>query len=123
MRLVFATAAAVAVFASCVFAQFDTGQISGFVKDPSDAVLVGATVVVINEGNRDQHQTTTNQTGYYAFPNLPVGTYTVSAELTGFKKSVQTGIVLNSAAKVNADMQMSVGAMAETVEVQASAAQ
>ena len=39
---------------SVALAQFDTGQISGFAKDESDAVLVGATVTVVNEGTRDQ---------------------------------------------------------------------
>ncbi len=34
----------------------------------------------------------TNASGYYVFPNLLVGTYTLSAESSGFKKSVQTGI-------------------------------
>src|SRR4051794_18000741 len=104
-------------------AQFDTGQISGFVKDSSDAVLAGANVTVIHEGTREERKTTTNQNGYYVVPNLPVGTYTVTAEATGFKKFVQTGIVLNSAARVNVDATMTVGTMSESVEVRASTSQ
>src|SRR4051794_14993360 len=90
-----------AILASALHAQFDTGQIAGFVKDTSDAVLAGATVTVVNEGTRDQRKATTNATGYYIAPNLPVGTYTVDVEAQGFRKFVQTGIVLNAAAKLN----------------------
>ena len=73
-------------------AQFDTGQIAGFVRDPSDSTIAGANVTVRNENTGEQRKTTTNSTGYYVFPNLVVGTYTISAEHSGFKKTVQTGI-------------------------------
>lgn len=104
-------------------AQFDTGQIAGYVRDASDAVIVGATVTVTNAGNGEQRQSSTNANGYYAFPNLPVGTYSVSAELTGFKRTVQTGIVLDSASKLNIDLALTVGAVSESVEVTASTTQ
>jgi hypothetical protein len=106
-----------------VFAQFDTGQISGFVRDSTQAVLVGVTVTATNEGTRDQRQATTNSNGYYVFANLPVGNYTVSAEQPGFKRSSQTGIVLNAAGKINIDLTLSVGAVSESVDVKASASQ
>src|SRR5437660_2145125 len=101
-------------------AQFDTGQIAGYVRDPSQALVTGATVTVINEGNGFQRQTVTNANGYYAVPNLVVGTYTVTAESAGFKKTVQTGIVLDSAAKLNIDLSLTVGAVSDTVEVKAN---
>ena len=65
---------------SVAFAQFDSGQISGFVRDSSQAVVPGATVTAVNQGNGDQRQTVSNASGYYVFPNLVVGSYTVSAE-------------------------------------------
>ena len=114
------------LFASAVSllkAQFDSGQIAGYVRDASQAVVTGAAVTVTNQGNGEQRQTTTNANGYYVFPNLAVGTYTVSAELAGFKKTLQSGIVLDSAAKLNIDLALTIGAVTETVEVQASAAQ
>ena len=109
--------------ATILDAQFDSGQISGYVRDASQAVISGATITAVNEGNRDQRQTTTNSGGYYVFPNLPVGTYTISAEVPGFKKSLETGVTLNSASKVNVDLVMTVGTISESVEVKASAAQ
>ncbi len=109
--------------ALAAYAQFDSGQISGFVRDASQAVVAGATITITNEGNGDQRQAATNTSGYYVFPNLPVGTYTVTAENAGFKKSTETGIVLNSAGKLNIDLTLTVGAVSESVEVKASTSQ
>ena len=113
----------VLVTSTLLWAQFDSGQISGFVRDPSEAVVSGVVVTATNEGNGQQQSSTTNNNGYYVFPNLPVGSYTITAQVTGFKKSSQTGIVLNSAAKVNVDLVMTVGQVTETVEVKASTSQ
>lgn len=106
-----------------LYAQFDTGQIAGYVRDASQAVITGAKVTITNQGNGDQRTTTTNANGYYVMPNLQVGTYSVSAEMSGFKKTVQTGIVLDSAAKLNIDVILTVGEVTESVEVNASATQ
>lgn len=106
-----------------LYAQFDTGQIAGYVRDPSQAVVTGVAVTVTNQGNNDQRTTTTNTSGYYVVPNLPVGTYSVSAEAAGFKKTVQSGIVLDSAARLNIDLTLTVGAVTESIEVQSAAAQ
>lgn len=117
------------LFAVCFFgatalqAQFDTGQIAGYVRDASQAVVTGSFVTIVNEGNGYQRQATTNSNGYYAVPNLPVGVYTVSAESAGFKKTVLTGIVLDSAAKLNIDLALTVGAVTDSIEVKANSAQ
>ncbi|MDQ2901468.1 MAG: carboxypeptidase-like regulatory domain-containing protein, partial [Acidobacteriota bacterium] len=112
------------LFATAILhAQFDTGQIAGYVRDASQAIVTGANVTVVNQGNGDQRQSTTNSNGYYIFPNLPVGTYTVSAELAGFKKSIESGIVLDSASKLNIDLALTVGAVSDSVEVKASTTQ
>ncbi|MBI3683041.1 MAG: TonB-dependent receptor [Acidobacteria bacterium] len=108
------------VCAMVATAQFDTGQISGFVRDPSQSVIVGARVTVTSESTGERRETTTNTSGYYVFPNLLVGSYTISTEASGFKRSLRTGIVLNAAAKISADVEMSVGAVTETVEVKAT---
>ena len=106
-----------------LYAQFDSGQISGYVRDTSLAVIAGATVTATNEGSNDHRSTTTNSNGYYVFPTLPVGRYTLSAEVAGFKKSLETGVNLDSASKASVDMTMTVGAVSESVEVAASASQ
>jgi hypothetical protein len=104
-------------------AQFDSGQISGYVRDPSDAIITGAAVTATNEGSGQQQSTTTNSNGYYVFPNLPVGSYTISTQVSGFKRTSQTNIVLNSAAKLSIDLVLTVGQVTEAVEVRASTSQ
>ena len=115
------TGTALLLVASCLFAQFDSGQIAGFVKDPSEAVVAQATVIVRNENTGEQRQTRTDESGYYVFPNLVVGTYTVTTEHTGFKKSVQTGITLSSAVRLSIDVTLTVGSVSDTVQVEATA--
>lgn len=97
--------------------QFDTGQIAGFVRDPSSAVIAGARVTARNENTGDTRSVQTNPSGYYVMPNLVVGTYSISAEAAGFKKTVQTGISISSAIRLSVDLELSVGAVSETVEI------
>ena len=105
------------------FAQFDAGQISGFVRDNSGAIVSGANVSVANQATGEIHKTTTNAEGYYVFPQLFVGQYSVTVEKTGFKTFVQNSITIDAQAKRSVDVTLSLGAVSERVEVEASAAQ
>src|SRR5690348_9054135 len=105
--------AAVFIAAALLMAQFDSGQISGFVRDQTGAIVPSATVVTTNEGTREAHRTVTNSDGYYVFPQLLVGAYTISVEARGFKRYVKTGIALNAEAKLSADVELTVGAASE----------
>jgi hypothetical protein len=114
---------AVALFALGIAeAQFDSGQIAGFVRDPSQSVVAGVSVTVTNEGNGEKHHVLSNSTGYYVFPNLFVGLYSIDVEAAGFKKFVQSGIQLSAAAKLSVDIDLTVGSVTDTVEVTATAA-
>jgi len=104
-------------------AQFDSGQISGFVRESSQAAVPNATVTVTNAGSGEKRQTTTNADGYYAFPNLVVGTYTVTAEAPGFRRYIESNVKLSAASKVSVDVELQVGALTESVEVTASSSQ
>jgi hypothetical protein len=117
LTLVFVT------FGSNAFAQFDSGQISGFVRDDTGAVVPGAAVTTTNEGNGEKHRITTTPEGYYIFPELFVGKYSVTIEKAGFKTFLKTGIVINAQAKLTVDVGLTVGAVTEKVEVQASTSQ
>ncbi len=121
-RVLFAIALWLASFATAARAQFDSGQISGFVRDISGSVIPGATVTATNEGNGEVHRTTTNDSGYYVFPNLVVGTYSIAAEANGFKKFIQNGVKLSAADRIGLDAALAVGTLTESVEVKASAA-
>src|ERR1043165_8295914 len=71
-----------------------TAQISGTVKDQSGAVLPGVEITTTQTDTQIVRMTVSNETGAYALPNLPVGSYRLEASLPGFRKFVQTGIVL-----------------------------
>ncbi|PYQ24736.1 MAG: TonB-dependent receptor, partial [Acidobacteria bacterium] len=98
-------------------AQTSTGRISGTVADSSGAVLPGVTVSVSQQGTGLNRTTTTDGSGAYVFVSLPVGTYDVSAELSGFKKAVKTGYVLVADGRLTADFALAVGGITEVVEV------
>src|SRR5262249_11576127 len=104
---------------AAAFAQFDAGQISGFIRDARQGALPGATVTVTNEGTNNKRSTVTNSTGLYVFPEMPVGTYSVSVELPGFKKFVKTGIRLSAASQIAVDAELELGSLEETVTVTA----
>ena len=73
------------LLATPLFAQFDRGQISGFVKDPSGAFVPGATITITNEATGTVRTAVSDERGFYIQPGLDVGFYTTTVELTGFK--------------------------------------
>src|SRR5215831_8046545 len=104
---------------STASAQFDAGQIAGFIRDAQQGALPGATVTITNEATSNKRSTVTNSTGFYVFPEMPVGTYSVSIELAGFKKFVRTGIRLAAASQIAVDAELELGSLEETVTVTA----
>src|SRR3712207_5290779 len=98
-------------------AQTIAGQISGTVVDPSKGRLPGVTVTVINEGTSAVRTAFTDAEGSWVVTNLLPGTYTVEAELEGFKKARRTGFVLNADGRLTADITLDVGGVTEVVEV------
>src|SRR6267143_4629871 len=99
-----------------------TAQLSGTVRDQSGAVLPGVEVTATQTATGIARSVVTNETGSYVLPNLPVGPYRLEASLPGFRKFVQTGILLQIDANPVVNIVMEVGQVAETVEVQADAA-
>jgi len=113
--------AVVAVLAGCVAAQEITGDIRGVVKDPSGALVSGATVKVNNTDRGETIRTlTTGADGSYVAPYLPVGRYQVQVEAPGFKTFVGTDIVLNVNDHRIVDVALQVGNVSETIRVEES---
>src|SRR5579862_6910644 len=71
-----------------------TAAISGTVRDSSGGVLPGVTITATQQDTGIVRTTVSNETGAYSLPNLPLGPYRVEAELAGFRRFAQTGIVL-----------------------------
>ncbi len=107
------------VFAASLFAQTQS-RLSGLVTDDTSAVVVGARVVVRNVLTGAVTESVTNETGNYQFPLLNPGEYEVTVEMTGFKKVVQPGVMLETGLTRTVDLKLTVGAVTETVEVKAS---
>jgi len=95
----------------------DTGYISGTVTDKSGAAIVGAEVVITNTAGSLTRTTTTNSDGAYVVAGLPGGNYNLVVTAKGFQKYSATKVVLDVAQKIRVDVQLTVGAVTELVEV------
>ncbi len=106
-----------ATLARPAMAQTTGGRIVGRVTDPSGAVVPKAAVTLINEQTAQARTSETNQTGDYIFIEVPVGTYRMEIQATGFAKSVRTGIVLQVNQTLTLNVALQMGAGHEEVEV------
>jgi hypothetical protein len=111
------------LLAVSAFAQ-NTGSLSGIVQDTNGGALAGAKVTVSDPTKGFQLETKTNSEGTFSFSTVPPGTYAVTVEATGFKKTVKSGIVLNIADRQSTGViVLEIGSIENTVEVTADAAQ
>jgi hypothetical protein len=99
--------------------QAANGSIQGTVVDTSGAVLPGVTVTVTNAETGAQRTVVSNETGLFRAMVLPLGTYKVTAELQGFKKYEESGLKLSVGQTLTVKISMGVGALTETVTVNA----
>src|SRR5262245_52439022 len=80
------------------FAQDNNGRISGTVTDSTGSVIAGAKVTVTNQNTSVSQSVTTNANGFYVVPDLAVGTFNVTVEAAGFKKTEKKGYDLGDRA-------------------------
>jgi Carboxypeptidase regulatory-like domain len=117
--LAFALAAAV----PRLRAQTVSGSISGVVTDPSGAAIPSASVTLKSQDTGTVSKTTTNTSGVYGFPVVPVGHYSVTVDAKGFKTYVQSGITLLINQDLRVDAKLVIGSAQQSVEVSAQAVQ
>ncbi len=99
-------------------AQTSSGSIAGTVRDAQGGAVPGVTVTLVNNQRGDTLTVTTQETGYFTFPQLQPGAYTLRVALEGFKTVERTNVVLNANDKLNAGIvTLEVGARSETVTV------
>ncbi len=110
-------AAFVIAAASLASAQAVSGTLLGNVRDSTGAVLPGVTVVVTNEDTGLTRTAVTDANGEFTVPSVPTGTYTVTAELTGFKKLSRSNYRVGVDSRVRVDFVLDIGAMSETVTI------
>lgn len=106
--------------AAALWAQLDTASLTGLVTDPSGAVITGARVVARNLATNVEQTVATGAAGYYLLPALPVGRYQIAVEKEGFKRAVASEIVLAVGQKARLDFVLELGAVAESITVEAA---
>jgi hypothetical protein len=103
------------------FAQVQNGQFAGTVTDPSGAAVPNAKVTVVSTGTNLTVSATTNQSGNYIVKELPIGTYKLTAEASGFKTESDTNVVLNAGVIAHVDFKLQIGKATEVIEVTGAA--
>src|ERR1039458_8391441 len=109
------------ICSTLLFAQGSGGRILGRVSDQSGPLMSGLKVAATNEATGATHQTQTNSTGAYSFPAVPVGTYTLTFDMAGFKTNVRKGITVDINQVVTFNSTMQIGEAKELVEVTSEA--
>src|SRR5437763_8820822 len=94
-------------------AQAVKGGLRGNVVDQAGLALPGVTVTITEVNTNISYTATTNESGYYVFANLKDGTYRVSGELSGFKKTVRDGVDVPVNATLRVDLKLEIGAIEE----------
>jgi len=119
-----ALAAALLTFAlTPAYAADVNARIKGVVTDPQNAVVPNATVIATNAATGVKFTTTSQADGGYLFPQLPIGTYSISVSVTGFAGFKASGIVLNIDQEYIEPIHLTVGSNSDTIEVAADAVQ
>jgi hypothetical protein len=101
----------------CALAQDPRGTVLGRVTDASGAVVPGAEVRITNDNTGVAASAKTNDAGNFVLPYLLSGSYTISCEMSGFKKFVRPGIQVRVQDSVEVNIELQLGATSETIEV------
>src|SRR5690349_7648272 len=105
-----------------VHGQLDQGQIAGTIQDSSLAAVGKATITAVSvQGG--VRTTESGENGSYILTNMPVGMYEVNIQAQGFKKFVKTNVKVDVATRTTLDVTLEVGAITESITVEASAVQ
>ena len=102
-------------------AQTVTGRLVGTVMDASSAVIPEASVTVTARDTGYKWNYTTDGSGRYMAPSLPPGTFQIRVEAKGFRSAVASDNVVNVAGTTRVDFTLQIGAVSDSIEVQAVA--
>ena len=111
------------LFVACVAWAGITGSIAGIVTDPSGAVVAGAPVTATNTGTGVVATAQTDGSGFFNFPELPIGDYDIEVQQPGFKTYRKSGIHVDANSAIRADIRLDVGQVSESVTVSTNAVQ
>jgi outer membrane receptor protein involved in Fe transport len=106
-----------------LFAQNESGSITGAVTDPSGAVVGGATVTIVDLGTNTTRTTKTGANGEYSFSTLRPSHYKITVDANGFKQSLISDVELHTQDKISENVALAVGSSSDTVNVSAETTQ
>lgn len=108
------------VFAATCFAQMNTGEIGGAVKDSAGGALVGAVIVAERAATGLKYQASTNSAGEYLIPQLPPGSYSLTASADGFRQAVLGNVEVHAGDKLRRAFTLEIGAHTDVVTVESA---
>ncbi|MEJ7847120.1 MAG: TonB-dependent receptor [Pyrinomonadaceae bacterium] len=97
------------------------GQIEGVITDANGAALPNVTITARNTQTGTERKTTTDESGVYRFPLLPLGNYQMTVEAASFKRLVRDGITLTTGQNATVDMSLEIGGLEDTVTITSDA--
>ena len=101
----------------------DTASLFGTITDAQGAVVPGARITINNAATGVSRSVVTDSSGAYVFSLMPVGSYKLTIEQTGFRKYERRNILLQANENIHVDAALDIGNVQETVTVEADAAQ
>ncbi|MCI0524517.1 MAG: carboxypeptidase-like regulatory domain-containing protein, partial [Acidobacteria bacterium] len=99
------------------FAQQETATITGEIRDANGALVSKATITVTNVETNVSLKSETNDQGVYTVPSLKPGSYSITVERTGFKKTVRSGVTLQVNQVARVDISLQIGELNTVVEI------
>jgi len=109
------------ISAGPTWSQTSVASLNGTVLDESGGTVSGASISLREMDRNTMYSATSDQSGYYAVPNLPPGRYEIKAEFKGFSKYTQTGTVLTVGETATVNITLKVEAHGEEVIVNTEA--
>jgi hypothetical protein len=112
---------AMLLLSTALFAQSGGGSLSGRVVDETGAALPGVTITATNDATGTTRTDVTAKDGTYHIQSIPIGTYTVVADLSGFAVVTTKNVVVNVASETNQNVSLKQAAVKESITVTAEA--
>jgi Carboxypeptidase regulatory-like domain len=105
------------IMSPVISGQAVSGTLLGTITDSTGASVGGAKIIATATSTGAIHESTTNESGNYTFPDMQPGTYSVTIEAKGFKKATQQSVDLASNSSIRVDMVLQTGDVSETIMV------
>ena len=119
-KLLLRIAGIASLLALSLFGQVQSARVEGTIVDSSKGVIPGVKVSMVNTRTQLKLDAESDGSGYYLFPSVPPGFYTLSAEAQGFRKASITNLEVNVGLSIRQEIRMEIGNVTESLTVEAN---